>query len=79
MVLVPSGQGSVVIHGHWGGWRASHGAHTSRHSLQSGVGLRALGPWGSSGDARGSRTKWTPVTAATSCVCRKACIPAVLT
>ena len=75
VVLVPSGQGSVVIHRHWGGRRASHAAHTSRHSSQSGVGLRALGPRGSSGDTGGSRPRWTLVTALTSRVRRKACTP----
>ena len=73
MVLVPSGHGSMVIHRHGGGRRASHAAHTSRHCSRSGVGFRALGPQGSSGDARGSHTRWTPVTAVTSCVRRKAC------
>ena len=61
----------MVIHRHWGGRRVSHAAHTSRHSSQFGVGLRALGPRGSSGDAEGSRSRWTPVTAVTCCVCRK--------
>ena len=61
----------MVIHRHWGGRRVSHAAHTSRHSSQFGVGLRALGPWGSSGDAEGSRSRWIPVTAVTCCVCRK--------
>ena len=46
MVLVLCGQGSVVIHWHPGGRRASHVANTSRHRSQSGVGLRALGPKG---------------------------------
>ena len=73
VVLLPCGQGPVVIHRHWGGRRESHAAHTSRHSSQSPAGLRALGPRGSSGDAGGSRTRWTPVTAVTSYVCRKAC------
>ena len=53
----------------------SHAAHSRRHSSQFGVGLRALGPWSSSGDAGGSRTRWTAVTALTSWVRRKACIP----
>ena len=73
MVLVPCGQGPVVIHRHWGGGRVSHAAHTLRHSSKSGAGLRALGPRGSSGDAAGSRTRWAPVTALTSCVRTKAC------
>ena len=60
MVFVPRGQGPVAIHRHWGGRRASHAVHTSLHSSQSGAGLRALGPWGLSGDAGGSRTGWTP-------------------
>ena len=46
-----------------------------RHSSQSGAGLRALGPRGSSGDAGRSRTRWTPVTAVTSCVRRKVFTP----
>ena len=41
----------------------------------SGAGLRALGRRGSSGGAEGSRTRWTPVTAVTSCVRRKVCTP----
>ena len=73
VVLVPSGQGSVVIHRLWGGRRGSHAAHTSRHSSQSEVWLTALGHGGSQGDARGSRTRWTPAMAVTSCVCRKVC------
>ena len=75
VVLVPGGQGSAVIQRHWGGRRASHAALFLRHSAQSWVGLRALGPLGWSGDAGGSRTKWTPVTALTSCVCRKVSTP----
>ena len=75
MVLVPCWQGLVVIGRHWGGGRVSHAAHTWRHRSQSGVGLRALGPRGSWGDAGGGRTRWTPVTAVTSCVRRKACTP----
>ena len=75
VVLVPCGQGPVAIHRHWGGRRVSHAAHTSRHSSQSGAGLRALGPRESPGEAGGSRTRWTPVTAVTSCVRRKACTP----
>ena len=35
MVLVPRGQGLGVIHRHSGGKRASHAAHTPRHSSQS--------------------------------------------
>ena len=58
-----------------GGRRGSHAAHASRHSSQSGAGLRALGPRGSSSGAGGSRTRWTPVTAVTSCVRRKVCTP----
>ena len=67
--------GSAAIHRHWEGRRGSHAAHASRHSSQSGTGLRALGPRGSSSGAGGSRTRWTPVTAVTSCVRRKVCIP----
>ena len=52
-----------------------HAAHPSRHSSQSGAGLRALGPQGSSGGATGSTTRWTPVTAVTFCVRRKVCTP----
>ena len=73
MVLVPCGQGPMVIHRHWGGRRVSHAALTSRHSSQSGAGLRALGPRGSLGDAGGSRIRSTP--AVSSCVRRKACTP----
>ena len=68
-------RGPVAIYRHWERGRGSHAAHTSRHSSQSGAGLRALGPRGSSGSAGGSRTRWTPVTAVTSCVCRKVCTP----
>ena len=75
MELVPCGQGLVVIHRHSGGRRASHAAHTPRYSSQSGVGLRALGPQGLSGNAGGGRTRWTAVTAVTSCVRRRACTP----
>ena len=71
----PYGRGPVAIHRHWEGRRVSHLAHASRHSSQSGAGLRALGPRGSSGCAGGSRTRWTPVTAVTSCVRRKVCTP----
>ena len=73
MVVAPGCQGLVAIHWHWGGRQASHSAHTPHHSSQSGVGLRALGPLVSWGVAGGSRTRWTPVTAVTSCVRRKAC------
>ena len=61
VVLAPCGQGPVVIHRHWGGNQVSYAAHTSRHSSQSAAGLRALGLRGSSGDAGGSRTRWTPI------------------
>ena len=71
----PYGRGPVAIHLHWEGRRGSHAAHASRHSSQSGAVLRALGPRGSSGGAGGSRTRWTPVTAVTSCVRRKVCTP----
>ena len=71
----PVRAGVLVIHRHWGVRRVSHAAHTWRHSSQSGVGLRALGLRRSSGGAEGVRTRWTPVTAVTSCVRRKACIP----
>ena len=72
VALVPAGQGSAIIHRHWGGRRASHAAHSPRHSPKSGLGLRALGPRGSSGDAGGRTTRWTPVMAVISCVPRKA-------
>ena len=75
VVVVPGGQGSVAIHWHWGGRRASHTSHSPRHSSQFGVGLRALGPQGSLSGAGVSRTRWTPVTAVTSWVRRKACTP----
>ena len=75
MALAPCGPGPVAIHRHWGGMRMSHASHTSRHSSQSGARLRALGPRGSSAGAEGSRTRWTPVTAVTSCVPRKVCTP----
>ena len=58
-----------------GGGRGIHAAHASRHCSQSGAGLRALGPRGSPVGARGSRTRWTPATAVTSCFRRKVCIP----
>ena len=51
------GRGPVAIHRHWEGRRVSHGAHASRHSSQSGAGLRALSPRGLSGGAGGSRTR----------------------
>ena len=57
------------------GGRGGHAAHASRHSSQSGPGPRALGPRGSSSGVGGSRTRWTPVTAVTSCVHRKVCTP----
>ena len=75
VALAPGGHRLSAIHRHWGGRRASHPAHTLRHRSQSGPGLRALGPRGSSGFAGGSRTRWSPVTAVTSCVSRKACTP----
>ena len=75
MTLAPCGRGPVAIHRHWVGRRGSHLAHTSRHSCQSEAGLRALRPRGSSGGAEGSRTRWTPVTAVTSCVRTKVCTP----
>ena len=58
-----------------GGEAGAHAAHASRHSSQSGAGPRALGPRGSSSGVGGSRTRWTPVTAVTSCVRRKVCTP----
>ena len=73
MPLTPCGLGLVAIHRHWGGRWVSHAAPMSRHSSQSGAGLRALGPRGSWGGAEGSRTRWTPVTVVTSCVRRKVC------
>ena len=57
MTLAPCGRGPVAIHWHWVGRRVSHEAHTSPHSSQSGAGLRALGPRGSTGGAEGSRTR----------------------
>ena len=57
----PHGRGPAAIHPHGGGRQGSHAAHASRHSSQSGAGLRALGPRGSSGGAGVSRTRWTPV------------------
>ena len=71
----PHGRGPAAIHRHWEGRRGSHAAHASRHSSQSGAGPRALGPRGSSIGVGGSRTRWTPVTAVTSCVRRKVCTP----
>ena len=38
-------------------------------------GAQGPGPPGSSGDAGGSRTRWTPVMVPTSCNRRKACTP----
>ena len=73
MALTPCKRGPVAIHQHWGGRSLSHAAHTLRHSSHSGAGFRALGPRGSSGGVEGSRTRWTPVTAVTSCVRRKVC------
>ena len=70
-----TGEGPAGIDRHWEGRRGSHAAHALRHSSQSGAGLRALGPRGSFGGAGGSRTRWTPVTAVTSCVRRKVCTP----
>ena len=73
VVVAQGGQGPVAIHRHWGGRLASHSTHTLRHSSQSGLGLRALGPVGPSGVAGGSRTRWTPIMVVTSWVRRKAC------
>ena len=42
----PYGRGPAAIHRHWEGGQGSHAAHASRHSSQSGAGLRALGPRG---------------------------------
>ena len=67
VALSSCGREPAAIHPHWARRQASHAAHTSRHNSQSGAGLRALGPRGSSGGAEGSRTRWTPVTAMTSC------------
>ena len=75
MASAGRGRGPVVIHRHWGGRWVSHAGHTSRHSSQSGAGLRALGPRGSSGGAKGSRSRWTPVMAVTSCVRKKGVYP----
>ena len=75
VAVVPAGLRPVAIWRHLGGRRASNSAHSLRHSSQSGAGLRALGPRASSGVAGGSRTRWTPMTAVTSCVRRKACTP----
>ena len=72
-VSAPYGRGPVAIHRHWEGRRGSHAVHASRHCSQSGAGLGALCPRGSSGGAGGSRTRWTPVTAVTSCVRKKVC------
>ena len=69
------GRGPAAIHRHWEGEQGSHAARASRHSSQSGAGLRDLGPRGLSGGAGGSRTRWTPVTAVTSCVRRRVCTP----
>ena len=69
VVVVPGGQGPVAIHWHWGGRRASLSAHSPRHSPQSGPGLRALRPRGSSGVAGGGRTRWSHPSR------RKACTP----
>ena len=60
LAVAQAGHWLVVIHGHWGGTRARHSAHTLPHSYPSGMGLRALGPWGSSGVAGERRTRWTP-------------------
>ena len=60
VVLVPCRQGPAVIHRHLGWRRVSHAAHTSRHSSQSGAGLRALGPRGSLDDTRGEPHKVDP-------------------
>ena len=49
VVVAPCSQRPVAIHRHWGGRQATHSAHTPHHSLQSGLGLRTLGPWASSG------------------------------
>ena len=68
-------RGPAAIHRHWQGRRGSHAAHASHHSSQSGAGPRALGPRGSSSGFGGSRTRWTPVTAMTSCAHRKVCTP----
>ena len=57
VVLVPGGQGSTAIHRHWGGRQVSHAAHLPRDSSRTGVGLRALGPRGPSGDAGGTQTR----------------------
>ena len=75
MALAPPGRGPVAIHLHWVGRRVSHAAHMPSHSSQSGAGLRALGPRGSSVGAEASRTRSTPVTAVISCVRRKVCTP----
>ena len=71
----PHGRGPAAIHRHWEGRRGSHAAHASRHSSQSAAGPRTLGPRGSWSGVGGGRTRWTPVTAVTSCVRRKVCTP----
>ena len=71
----PYGRGPAAIHRQWEGRQGGHAAQASRLSSESGAGLRAPGPRGSSGGAGGSRTRWTPVTAVTSCVRRKVCTP----
>ena len=73
VVIVQGGQGLVAIHQHWR--RVSHSAHSPRQSSVSGVGLRVLGPRGSSGGTRWSPIRWTPVTAVTSRDTRKPCTP----
>ena len=75
VAFTPCRRGPVAIHGHWGRSWVSQVAHTLRHSSQSGAGLRALGPRGSSGGAEGSCTRWTPVPAVISCVRTKVCTP----
>ena len=74
-MVAPGGHGPVVIHQHWGRRRATRSAHILCHSSQSGAGLRALGPQGSSGFAGGSHTRWSPLTAVASWVCRKVSTP----
>ena len=71
----PHGRGPAAINRHSEGRWGSHAAHASRHSSQSGAGPRALGPRGSSSGVGGSRTRWTLVTAVTSCVRKKVCTP----
>ena len=70
-----TGRGRRPSIAHWEGRRGSHAAKASRHSPQSWARPRALGPRGLSGGVGGSRTRWTPVTAVTSCVRRKVCTP----